>query len=268
MTPFRDILDLNETYDRKGRRFSPYKPNSDPLYKISMDFSTLCSKRLLTQYVIENLQLRENRPMSAEEQMAIRDMLNEYRKQEKGLQVACAMCYVEAARLKSPKQMQKWMDDPETYMRNYFADKDPDFAAYIKGKQEDFKESRGYKRDTPKKGMKSKDVTELNKIRPRLRAEYQPSSGEMAIIEKAKKLPNSTYLTAANLANLSESDPTIYAAYTSFVRTATRSKSLETDEPYYYGDSRRDNGNGIVVTDDFIEEVNRENGMRFSSWSD
>lgn len=268
MTPFRDILDLNETYGREGRRFSPYKPNSDPLYKISMDFSTLCSKRLLTQYVIENLQLRENRPMSAEEQMAIRDMLNEYRKKEKGLQVACAMCYVEAARLKSPNQMQKWMSDPETYMRNYFADKDPDFAAYIKGKQEDFKESRGYARNTPKKEMNSKDVTALNKIRPRLRAEYQPSSGEMAIIEKAKSLPNSTYLTAANLANLSESDPTIYAAYTAFVRTATRSKSLETDEPYYYGDSRRDNGNGIVVTDAFIEEVNRENGMRFSSWSD
>lgn len=268
MTPFRNILDLNETYGREGRRFSPYKPNSDPLYKISMDFSTQCSKRLLTQYVIENLQLRENRPMSAEEQMAIRDMLNEYRKQEKGLQVACAMCYVEAARLKSPKQMQKWMNDPETYMRNYFADKDPDFAAYIKGKQEDFKESRGYARNTPKKEMNSKDVAALNKIRPRLRAEYQPSAGEQAIIDKAKRLPNRTYLTAANLANLSESDPTIYAAYTSFVRTATRSKSLETDEPYYYGDSRRDNGNGIVVTDSFIEEVNRENGMRFSSWSD
>lgn len=268
MTPFRDILDLNETYGKNGRRFSPYKPNSDPLYKISMDFSTLCSKRLLTQYVIENLQLRENRPMSAEEQMAIRDMLNEYRKQEKGLQVACAMCYVEAARLKSPKQMQRWMSDPETYMRNYFADKDPDFAAYIKGKQEDFKESRGYARNAPKKDMSSKDVDALNKIRPRLRAEYKPSAGEQAIIEKAKSLPNSTYLTAANLANLSESDPTIYAAYTAFVRTATRSKSLETDEPYYYGDSRRDNGNGIVVTDSFIEEVNRENGMRFSSWSD
>ena len=268
MTPFRDVLDLNETYGREGRRFSPYKPNSDPLYKISMDFSTLCSKRLLTQYVIEKLQLRENRPMSAEEQMAIRDMLNEYRKQEKGLQVACAMCYVEAARLKSPKQMQKWMDDPETYMRNYFADKDPEFAAYIKGKQEDFKESRGYARNTPKKDMDSKDVTALNKIRPQLRAEYKPTAEEQVIIDKAKSLPNSTYLTAANLANLSESNPTIYAAYTSFVRTATRSKSLETDELYYYGDSTRDNGNGVIVTDSFIEEVNRENGMRFSSWSD
>ena len=268
MTPFRDIVDMNETYGREGRRFSPYKPNSDPLYKISMDFSTLCSKRLLTQYVIENLQLRENRPMTAEEQMAIRHMLNEYRKVEKGLQVACAMCYVEAARLKSPKQITKWMSDPATQMKNYFADKNPEFAAYIKEKQSDFKESRGYARNATKKDMSAKDVRELNQIRPRLRSQYQISAEEAKIIERAKELPNSTYLTAANLANLSETDPVIYSAYTAFVRTATRSKSLETDEPYYYGDSRRDNGNGIVVTDSFIEEVNRENGMRFSSWSD
>lgn len=268
MAPYSDILDMNETYGREGRRYSPYKPNSDPLYTISMDFSTLCSKRLLTQYVIENLQLRENRPMSAEEQMAIRDMLKEYRKVEKGLQVACVMCYVEAARLKSPKQIQKWLDDPATAMRNYFADKNPEFSAYIKKAQEDFKESKGYDRNATKKEMSPKDVSALNKIRPKVRAEYQPSAEEMAIIETAKSLPNGTYLTAGNLADLSEKHPEIYKAYTAFIRTATRSKSLETDEPYYYGDSKRDNGNGIIVSDSFIEAVNRENGMRFSSWSD
>lgn len=268
MAPYSDIIDMNETYGREGRRYSPYKPNSDPLYTISMDFSTLCSKRLLTQYVIENLQLRENRPMSAEEQMAIRDMLKEYRKVEKGLQVACVMCYVEAARLKSPKQIQKWLDDPATAMRNYFADKNPEFSAYIKKAQEDFKESKGYDRNATKKEMSPKDVSALNKIRPKVRAEYQPSEEEMAIIETAKSLPHGTYLTAGNLADLSEKHPEIYKAYTAFIRTATRSKSLETDEPYYYGDSRRDNGNGIIVSDSFIEAVNRENGMRFSSWSD
>ena len=268
MIPFRDIVDMNETSGRDNRRFSPYKPNSDPLYTISMDFSTLCSKRLLTQYVIENLQLRENRPMSAEEQIAIRDMLIEYRQQEKALQVACAMCYVEAARLKSPKQMERWLNDPASLMRNYFATKNPEFKQKIKNAQADFKESRGYDRKAPKKDMKQKDVTELNKIGPRLYAEYTPSADEQAIIDKAVTLPNSTYLTAGNLADLSESDPIIYKAYTSFVRTATRSKGLEEDIAYYYGDSTRDNGNGIIVSDSFIESVNNENGMRFSSWSD
>lgn len=268
MIPFRDVLDLNETYGREERRFSPYKPNSDPLYQISMDFSTLCSKRLLTQFVIENLQLRENRPMTAEEQMAIRDMLIEYRKQEKGLQVACAMCYVEAARLKSPKQMQRWLNDPAPLLRDYFGKKNKAFNDSVKKAQADFKESRGYKRDAPKKEMKQADIRELNKIGPRMRGQYQLTAEEAAIVDRALELPNSTYLTAGNLAALSESDPVIYDAYTSFVRTATRSKSLETDEPYYYGDSRRDNGNGIIVSDSFIEAVNRENGMRFSSWSD
>ena len=268
MTPHREILDMNETYGREGRKFSPYKPNSDPLYKISMDFSTLCSKRLLTQYVIENLQLREQRPMSAEEQMAIRDMLNEYRAQEKGIQVACAMCYVEAARLKAPGQITRWMEDPESHLRDYFAKKNPEFNARVKKAQEDFKESRGYGRNTPKKEMKNRDVTELNRIGPRMRQEYQVGGREWELIKRAKALPKETYLSAGNLADLSEREPEIYAAYTTFVRNATRSKALETDEPYYYGDSRRDNGNGIVVTDGFIESVNRENGMRFSSWSD
>ena len=268
MEPHRDILDMNETYGRDGRKFSPYKPNSDPLYQISMDFSTLCSKRLLTQYVIENLQLRENRPMSAEEQMAIRDMLIEYRQVEKGLQVACAMCYVEAARLKSPKQMQRWLDDPAPLLRDYFGKANKAFNDSVKEAQADFKESRGYARNAPKKEMSAADVRELNKIGPRMREQYQLSEEEMQIVERAKSLPNSTYLTAGNLASLSETDPVIYLAYTSFVRTATRSKSLETDEPYYYGDSTRDNGNGIIVSDSFIEAVNRENGMRFSSWSD
>lgn len=275
MIPYRNILDMNETYGREGRKFSPFKPNSDPLYKISMDFSTLCSKRLLTQFVIENLQLQEKRPMSAEEQMAIRHMLNQYRQQEKGLQVACAMCYVEAARLKSPKQMQKWLDDPGTAMRNYFADKNKEFSDYIKEKQADFKESKGFARDATKDQIKSKPggskvVTELNKIRPRLREQYKPTAEELAVIERAKNLPVESYLSAENLAELSANEDTavIYKAYTDFIRTATRSKALETDEPYYYGDSERDNGNGIVVTDSFIEAVNRENGMRFSSWSD
>lgn len=268
MVPHRNTLDMNETYGREGRRFSPYKPNSDKLYKISLDFSTLCSKRLLTQYVIENLQEKENRPMSAEEQMAIRDMLIEYRKQEKGLQVACAMCYVEAARLKSPGQIQKWLADPAPLLQDYFAKNNPEAKAAVKKAQEDFKEARGYPRNAPKKNMSRADKNALDKIGPALRAQYQPSEEELAIIERAKALPNSTYLSAGNLANLSENEPEIYRAYTSFVRSATRSKGLETDEPYYYGDSLRDNGNGVVVTDSFIEAVGRENGMRFSSWSD
>lgn len=271
----RDILDMNETYGKENRPFKPFKPNSDPLYTLSLDFSTLCRKRLMTQYVIEKLQTeltdsetgKRGRALSAEEQLAVRDLMKEYAKQEKALKVACAMCYVEAARLKAPKQINKFLRNPESAMLRYFALKNKEFNDSVKQAQADFKVKRGYAANTAKKNMKPADVTALNKLSGKLRDEYgskahPASEEELEAIRIAKSLPNSTFLTAANLARLAEEHPLIYDAYTATIRTATRSKSLEADIPYYYGDSRG------VVSDEFIESVNAENGMRFSSWSD
>ena len=266
----RDILDLNESFGKDNRPFKPYKPNSDPLYTISLDFSTLCRKRLMTQYVIEKLQTeltdsqtgKRGRPLTAEEQLAVRDLMKEYAKQEKALKVACAMCYVEAARLKAPNQIQRFMRDPTEPMRRYFALRNSEFNASVRKAQADFKEQHGYARDAKKADMKPADVKALNKLSDRLRSEYQLSAEEQRELDIAKTLPNETYLTAANLAKLAEEHPIIYDAYTATIRSATRSKSLEADIPYYYGDSKR------PVSDDFIAAVNQENGMRFSSWSD
>ena len=262
MLPNASILDMNEAYTKDNRPFSSYKPNSDPLYKISLDFSTLCRKRLMTQYVIEQLQLRENRPMSAEEQIAIRSMLLDYRRQEKALQVACAMCYVEAARLKAPKQMEAFFDNTADIMRKYFAKKDKAFDAKVKEAQAKFKVEHGYEADAAKKDMNGKDSRALNEMSAKMRKGYTPNAEQQTIIDKAVSLPRSTFLTAANLTALSIDHPEIYDAYTSHIRASTRSKSLEGDVPYYYGDSVGQ------VSDSFIEGVNAENGMRFDSWSD
>ena len=262
MIPNADILDMNESYTKDNRPFSSYKPNSDPLYKISLDFSTLCRKRLMTQYVIEQLQIRENRPMSAEEQIAIRSMLLDYRQQEKALQVACAMCYVEAARLKAPKQMENFFNDTESIMRKHFAKKDKAFNDKVKEAQAKFKVDRGYDANAANKDMKSGDKAALDKMSAAMRKAYAPNAEQQAIIDKAVSLPRSTFLTAANLTNLAIDHPEIYEAYTSHIRASTRSKSLEADVPYYYGDSVG------PVSDSFIEGVNAENGMRFDSWSD
>ena len=262
MLPNASILDMNEAYTKDNRPFSSYKPNSDPLYKISLDFSTLCRKRLMTQYVIEQLQLRENRPMSAEEQIAIRSMLLDYRQQEKALQVACAMCYVEAARLKAPKQMEKFFNETESIMRKHFAKKDKTFNDKVRAAQAQFKVDRGYDADATKKEMSGKDTKALNDMSAKMRKGYTPNAEQQAIIDKAVSLPRSTFLTAANLTALSIDHPEIYDAYTSHIRASTRSKSLEGDVPYYYGDSVG------PVSDSFIEGVNAENGMRFDSWSD
>ena len=262
MLPNANILDMNEEYGKGNRPYSAYKPNSDPLYVISLDFSTLCRKRLMTQYVIEQLQLRENRPMTAEEQIAIRSMLLDYRQQEQALQVACAMCYVEAARLKAPKQMERFFNDTEAIMRKYFAKKDKAFNDKVKEAQAKFKRDHGYDENATKKDMSGKDIKALNDMSAKMRKEYTPDAKQQAIIDKAKSLPRSTFLTAGNLTALAIDQPDIYAAYTDHIRASTRSKSLESDIPYYYGDSQGQ------VSDTFIDSVNAENGMRFDSWSD
>ena len=46
-----DILDYDYELDPDDRAFNPVKPNSDSLYKYSVDFSTLCRKRILQQIV-------------------------------------------------------------------------------------------------------------------------------------------------------------------------------------------------------------------------
>ena len=262
MLPNASILDMNESYTKENRPYSAYKPNSDPLYKISLDFSTLCRKRLMTQYVIEQLQILENRPMSAEEQIAIRSMLLEYRQQEKALQVACAMCYVEAARLKAPKQMEKFFADTESIMRKHFAKKDTAFNEKVKEAQQKFKVEHGYKAHDKNSDLKPKDKNALDNMSAKMRKEYTPSKEQQKIIDIAMNLPRSTFLTAENLTDLAVKYPEIYDAYTSHIRASTRSKSLESDIPYYYGDSEG------KVSDTFIENVNAENGMRFDSWSD
>ena len=262
MLPNANILDMNEEYGKGNRPYSAYKPNSDPLYVISLDFSTLCRKRLMTQYVIEQLQLRENRPMTAEEQIAVRSMLLDYRQQEQALQVACAMCYVEAARLKAPKQMERFFNDTEAIMRKYFAKKDKAFNDKVKEAQAKFKRDHGYDENATKKDMSGKDIKALNEMSAKMRKEYTPDAKQQAIIDKAKSLPRSTFLTAGNLTALAIDQPDIYAAYTDHIRASTRSKSLESDIPYYYGDSQGQ------VSDTFIDSVNAENGMRFDSWSD
>lgn len=264
MTPNRGILDMNEETDKADRKYKPYKPNSDPLYKVSLDFSTLCRKRLMTQFVIEQLQLRENRSLTAEEQLTVRNMLIDYRAQDKALQVACAMCYVEAARLKSPKFINAYLDNPVPVIVDYMAKKSKSFDAQIRKRQADFKEAHGYARDTAKKNMSAADVNELNKLTPQWRQEYKPSEEEQKIIDYAKTLPNSTYLTAENLANLASGTPaeqTIYGAYTNYIREMTHSKGLETGVAYYYGDSRK-------VSAKRLAGFNAENGLRFDSWSD
>ena len=261
MSPFAHIVDMNEEYSRDNRPFSVYKDNSDPLYQVSLDFSTLCKKRLMTQFVMESLQTKLGKALSAQEQLAIRSKLEEYAETNKQIQVACALCYVEAARLKAPAQINRFLDDRDTYLTVYFAKKSKDLNKAVKENGDRMMVEMGYEAGTKLNKLKSSDKSKIDKANRKLRENYKPTAEEQKIIDRANKIDNAEFLSADGLTRLSLNEPVIYDAFTSTVRSATRSKALEGGVPYYYGDSKS-------VSDVLIEAMNAENGLRHQSWSD
>lgn len=114
-----EALDFAWDADIDDRGFSPVKPNSDPLYKISIDFSTLCRKRILQQMVQRNLQEMLNRTITKEESISIRNKLKTIQEEGRQIEVACALCYVESARMKSFDAVKRFMNNRDTIIRDY-----------------------------------------------------------------------------------------------------------------------------------------------------
>ena len=261
MSPFAHIVDMNEEYTKGNRPFNVYKPNSDPLYKVSLDFSTLCKKRLMTQFVMESLQTKLGKALSAKEQLAIRSKLEEYGKTNKQIQVACALCYVEARRLKAPDQINRFLDDRTTILTDYFGKKNKAYKQSVDEMADRMKVELGYKADTKLKNLKPADKKKINTAKQKMMKEYTPTAEEQKIIERANAIDNKEFLSQAGLTNLSLNEPVIYDAFVTHVRNATKSKALESGVPYYYGDSKS-------VSNALIEAMNAENGLRHQSWSD
>lgn len=261
MSPFAHIVDMNEEYTKDKRPFAVYKPNSDPLYKVSLDFSTLCKKRLMTQFVMESLQTKLGKALSAKEQMAIRSKLEDYAKTNEQIQVACALCYVEARRLKAPDQINRFLNDRTTILTDYFGKKNAEYKKKVEAMADKMKVELGYKADTKLKDMKLSDKKKVNEAKQKMMKEYTPSAEEQKIIERANAIDNAEFLSQAGLTRLNINEPAIYDAFVSHVRNATKSKALEGGVPYYYGDSKS-------VSDALIEAMNAENGLRHQSWSD
>ena len=170
------ILDMNEEYTKGNRPFNVYKPNSDPLYKVSLDFSTLCKKRLMTQFVMESLQTKLGKALSAKEQLAIRSKLEEYGKTNKQIQVACALCYVEARRLKAPDQINRFLDDRTTILTDYFGKKNKAYKESVDAMADRMKVDLGYKADTKLKNMKPADKKKINEAKQKMMKQYVPTA--------------------------------------------------------------------------------------------
>lgn len=276
---------LNEdgTWDDSvdARAFNPVKPNSDKLYKYSLDFSTLCRKRLLQQVIAEELSLALDRAVTKAEGIAIRNELIKLQEEGRQIEIACALCYVESARMKSPEQIQKFIDNAGQLTREFFASKAKDGVAVAEERARKAVAKKYAKEieegavsptetTTTKKGkvkyvslkkLSQKMADEIRLAKREARASYTPSTEEQRIIDIASNLPTTAFTTAEGLKNLAKDNPDIFDAYTSFVRNATHSKGTEKDVWYRVGDADK-------IGNDLIAAMNKENGLRSQSWSD
>lgn len=272
-----EALDFAWEADIDDRAFNPVKANSDKLYQVSLDFSTLCRKRLLQQTVQQTLQNALNKQLSKEESIAIRDELMKIQEEGRKIEVACALCYVEAARMKSPEQIKKFLNNREASIREFFANRSlGDIKAKIEEAEMKAREKLkadnpdGYygKNDekldiltAPKSRMKSADAKFVRDEGKKVKASYEMTAHEQAELDAALKMTVTDFTSAEGLEKLAKNHPDLFDAYTSFVRNATHSKGIENDTWWRAGDSDS-------IGDSLIAKMNEENGLRSQSWSD
>ena len=273
-----EVLDYAWDVDINDRAFMPVKPNSDSLYKVSLDFSTLCRKRLLQQTIQNMLQETLNKQLSKEEAISIRNELMKIQEEGRQIEIACALCYVESARMKSPAQIKKFLKNKETILIDFFAGKS---GGSIKGKIKQAEaDTRARLHAEHPEGIKGKDGTmldprtaslkampkkyadEIREAKRKAKASYQPTAHEAAEIEAAKTMKASDFTSPEGLENLAKNHPELFDAYTSFVRNATKSKGIEKDTWWRAGDS------DTLIGQSLIDKMNAENGLRSQSWSD
>lgn len=272
-----EVLDYAWEADIDDRAFSPVKPNTDNLYKVSLDFSTLCRKRILQQVIQIQLQDALNKPISREESIAIRDELMKIQEEGRQIEIACALCYVESARMKSPAQIKKFMKDRETVIKEFLASKSGgDIKQKIKQAEADAREKlhkenpKGVKgtdgglvdpRSAKLKQMTEKVADVIRLAKKEAKKSYTPTAEEQKLIDAAKSMSITDFTSPEGLANLAKNYPVLFDAYTSYVRNATHSKGIEKDTWWRAGDS-------ASIGDALIANMNRENGLRSQSWSD
>jgi hypothetical protein len=269
-------LDYAWDADIDDRAFHPIKPNSDKLYKVSLDFSTLCRKRMLQQTIQTTLQEALNKNLSKEESIAIRDELMKIQEEGKKIEIACSLCYVESARMKSPVQINKFLADKESVLREFFASRDSSTKEKVEEAETKARESlaknnpkglKGKNNATldaltaPKNAMYKRDADFIRDEGKKVKAEYKLSKSEQAELDAALNMSAVDFTSAEGLENLAKKHPDIFDAYTSFIRNATHSKGLESDVWWRAGDSDS-------IGDNLIAQMNEENGLRSQSWSD
>lgn len=256
-----EILDYAWEADIDDRAFSPVKRNRDKLYKVSLDFSTLCRKRILQQTIQAHLQEALNKPISKEESIAIRDALIAIQEEGRKIEVACALCYVEAARMKAPAQIKRFMADREKVITASFAGKSSGAVKEVVAQAEADARARLGVGKTPLGRLPESVANQIREAKKGALTAYELTAEEQELIDIAKGMTTNDFTTPQGLENLAKNYPRLFDAYTSYIVNATHSKGIENDTWWRAGDS-------ASIGDVLIANMNRENGTRSQSWSD
>ena len=108
--------------------YSALKSNSDPLYKDSLDFSTLCRKRAEYQATVEAIAVRlwkeQKKTLTVEQLVEIRQTMLSH-----GREVSCAACYVDSARMKAYQDLAKIAERHPDIGESFFSVTGWDFIA-------------------------------------------------------------------------------------------------------------------------------------------
>ena len=261
-----DILDFaygeGGDFKKDTRAFKPVKKNSDPLYKVSVDFSTLCRKRILQQTIIAKLQDRLARPITREEAIAIRDAVKELRKQGRQVEVACALCYVESARMKSHEQIQYFDEHRREVIHDWYAVHDAETKELMKKYEQKKRKELGVNPDTPLSKLSEGVKTQIQEAKKKALPFYNLTEKQERIVQVAESMNINAFTTPEGLKELSKGEyKDLFRAFTSYLVNATHSKGIEADTWWRAGDS-------ASVPDTLIAQMNAENGMRSQSWSD
>lgn len=251
-------IDFGWERDIDDRAYSPIKQNSDKLYKVSLDFSTMCRKRILQQITQSQIQEAMDKTLDAKESIAVRQALAKLIDMGFQIEVACKLCYVESARLKSPAQIKKFLENKEQVLIEFLGGKSAKVA--VKEAEMAIREKLGVG-NTPLKQLDHDTAEKIREVKRKTKAEYKPSAEESKYLETIRTLTRKDFTTPEGLENLAKNHYEIFNAYTSYVRNATKSKAVENDTWFRAGDT-------AAIGDKLIANMNTENGLRSQSWSD
>ena len=269
----REELDYGAELSRYNRPFLPVKPNSDEHYKFAIDFSTLCRKRILIQAITERLQQELGRGLSPMESVRIREELVKLRDAGAKIDVACGLCYVEAARFNAMKYVNTFLADPRAVMIDYLSKKNRTWIRNVlEPMQQRYWESLGKTGKYNKQKLNTEQKNKINEENKKLRATYKPESEqELALLQRLEEIDKNQFLSVDGLTKLAADEETypIYDAFITFLRDRGRAKAQESRSPYYKGDlMRATSGGKKLVTEAMLLQLNEESGSRMQSWSD